>query len=57
VLGDGISPFLLGKAADQVGLRIPVLATGILMASAGLVLLAGRGALRRDLGRAARAAA
>jgi MFS family permease len=49
VLGDAISPPSIGFAADHMGLRVPVLATGIIIASAGLVLLAGRGALRRDL--------
>jgi MFS transporter, Spinster family, sphingosine-1-phosphate transporter len=51
VFGDAVSPFLIGGASDRLGsLRLPVLATGIIIASAGLVLLAGRGALRRDLG-------
>jgi MFS family permease len=50
LLGDAASPTLIGAASDHLGgLRLPVLATGALMVVAGLVLLAGRGALRRDL--------
>jgi MFS family permease len=49
LLGDALSPWLIGEASDQIGLRWPVLVTGLLMGVAGLVLLAGRGALRRDL--------
>ncbi|MDB4981746.1 MAG: hypothetical protein JWM82_2498 [Myxococcales bacterium] len=51
VLGDALSPPSIGWVADRIGLRVPVLVTGIIIASAGLVLLAGRGALRRDLAR------
>ena len=49
LLGDAFSPTLIGIASDHIGLRIPVLVTGLMMVVAGLTLLAGRGALRRDL--------
>jgi MFS family permease len=49
LLGDALSPWLIGEASDRIGLRWPVLVTGVLMGVAGIVLLAGRGALRRDL--------
>jgi MFS family permease len=49
LLGDALSPWLIGEASDHIGLRWPVLVTGLLLGVAGLVLLAGRGALRRDL--------
>ena len=53
VLGDAFSPLIIGVFSDRFGLRMPVLATGLLLVVAGLVLLAGRGALRRDLEAAA----
>ena len=49
VLGDAPSPLLIGIAKDRVGLAAPVLVTGLLVVVAGLVLLAGRASLRRDL--------
>jgi MFS family permease len=49
LFGDACSPFLIGLASDAVGLRWPVLATGLLVSIAGLVLLAGRGCFARDL--------
>jgi MFS family permease len=49
VLGDAPSPLLIGFAKDHIGLGLPVLVTGLLVVSAGVVLLAGRAALRRDL--------
>jgi MFS transporter, Spinster family, sphingosine-1-phosphate transporter len=49
MLGDAMSPFLIGLASVRFGLRLPVLATGLLLAAAGVVLLAGRSALERDL--------
>jgi MFS family permease len=49
LFGDALSPVLIGLASDRFGLRLPVLATGLLPVLAGLVLLAGRGALGRDL--------
>jgi len=49
LLGDALSPWLIGVASDRIGLRLPVLVTGTLMLLAGLVLLAGRGAFARDL--------
>jgi hypothetical protein len=53
LLGDALSPALIGIASDRIGLRIPVLVTGLLLALSGVVLLAGRSALTRDLGAAA----
>jgi MFS family permease len=49
LFGDFPSPTLIGLAADRVGLRLPVLITGLLLVPAGLVLLAGRHTLVRDL--------
>jgi predicted MFS family arabinose efflux permease len=49
LLGDACSPFLIGVAAHGLGLRLPVLATGLLVGLAGLLLLAGRACLVRDL--------
>jgi MFS transporter, Spinster family, sphingosine-1-phosphate transporter len=49
VLGDAFSPLIIGAFSDRIGLRLPVLATGLLLVVAGFVLLVGRGALRRDL--------
>jgi len=49
ILGDAPSPLLIGVAKDHVGLGLPVLVTGLLVVVAGVVLLAGRAALRRDL--------
>jgi MFS family permease len=54
LLGDAASPWLIGEASDQIGLRIPVLVTGCLLAAAGVVLLAGRATLETDLKAAAR---
>jgi MFS family permease len=53
VLGDAFSPLVVGAVSDRIGLQIPVLATGLLLVVAGLVLLVGRPALRRDLHAAA----
>jgi hypothetical protein len=49
LLGDAASPWLIGTASDQIGLRTPVLVTGCLLAAAGLILLAGRSTLEGDL--------
>jgi predicted MFS family arabinose efflux permease len=49
LLGDACSPFLIGVASHAVGLRLPVLVTGLLVGLAGLLLLAGRARLARDL--------
>jgi len=49
LLGDAISPWLIGTASDRMGLRTPVLVTGCLLAAAGVVLLVGRESLERDL--------
>ncbi|HUK63163.1 MAG TPA: MFS transporter, partial [Dongiaceae bacterium] len=55
VLGDGASPKLIGMASDRFGLAMPVLITGSILVLAGIVLLAGRRALVRDLEEAAAA--
>lgn len=52
-LGDAISPWLIGEMSDRVGLEIPVLIAGCLLSVAGVILLAGRRTLTRDLARAA----
>jgi MFS family permease len=49
LLGDAISPWLIGNASDQFGLKIPVLVTGCLLSVSGLVLLIGRRTLEHDL--------
>jgi len=49
LLGDACSPLLIGVASHALGLRLPVLVTGLLVSLAGLLLLAGRGYLARDL--------
>jgi MFS transporter, Spinster family, sphingosine-1-phosphate transporter len=48
LLGDAISPWLIGVASDRVGLTIPVLVTGCLLVVSGVVLLAARDALDAD---------
>jgi sugar phosphate permease len=49
LLGDALSPFLIGIVSDSLGLRLPVLLTGLLLPLAGLVLLVGRRHLVADL--------
>lgn len=51
LLGDAASPSVIGFASDKMGLATPVLVTAALPILAGLVLLAGRPALARDLAR------
>lgn len=51
LLGDAISPWLIGAASDRVGLRTPLLAAGGFLSVAGFVLLLGRGTLERELPR------
>jgi MFS transporter, Spinster family, sphingosine-1-phosphate transporter len=51
LLGDAASPTVIGFASDRMGLKLPVLVTVTLPVLAGLVLLAGRSALARDLAR------
>jgi predicted MFS family arabinose efflux permease len=53
LLGDALSPTAIGAASDLVGLRLPVLLCGLSVSLAGVVLLAGRGALVADLRAAA----
>jgi MFS family permease len=49
LLGDACSPFLIGVASHAIGLRLPVLVTGLLVSTAGLLLLLGRRTLAKDL--------
>jgi MFS family permease len=49
LLGDAASPWLIGVASDRVGLTVPVLVTGCMLAVAGLVLLVGRDSLTTDM--------
>ena len=49
LLGDALSPVLIGLASDRWGLELPILFTAMLLVLSGLLLLAGRPALRRDL--------
>jgi MFS transporter, Spinster family, sphingosine-1-phosphate transporter len=49
LLGDAASPWLIGVASDRIGLTAPVLATGCMLALAGVVLLAGRATLAVDM--------
>jgi MFS family permease len=49
ILGDALSPALIGFVSARMGLGPPVLAAGMILALAGLVLLAGRRALQNDL--------
>ena len=51
LLGDAASPWLIGEVSDRIGLEIPVLATGCLLAVAGVVLLWGQRTLVADLRR------
>jgi MFS family permease len=54
LLGDAISPPIIGALSDHIGgLKWPVFGAGSLLVLAGIVLLAGRKALERDLERAA----
>jgi len=54
LLGDAISPYFIGLASDRLGgLKWPVFGAGSLLVLSGLVLLAGRRALDRDLARVA----
>ncbi len=49
LFGDASSPFLIGAASDAIGLRIPVLVTGLMVGLSGIILIVGRHALVRDL--------
>jgi len=52
LLGDMISPRIIGMVSDRIGgLKWPVFGAGALLVLAGVVLLAGRRALERDLAR------
>jgi len=49
LLGDAASPWIIGEVSDHVGLQLPVLVSGCLLAAAGVVLLAGSRTLVDDL--------
>jgi len=49
LFGDACSPFLIGLASDAIGLRIPVLCTGLLAGLSGILLILGKHTLIRDL--------
>ena len=49
LFGDAASPTLIGAASDAVGLKLPVLITGLLLGASGLVFILGRRTLVRDL--------
>jgi len=51
LFGDAASPYVIGFVSDRTGLQLPVLLTASLPILAGLVLLAGRKSLTRDLAR------
>jgi hypothetical protein len=51
LFGDAASPWLIGEVSDRIGLEIPVLVTGCLLAVAGVVLLWGQRTLVVDLRR------
>jgi MFS family permease len=55
LLGDAASPWIIGEVSDRVGLKLPVLVTGCMLALAGVVLLWGRKTLVTDLRAAERA--
>jgi sugar phosphate permease len=57
LFGDALSPVLIGLASDRWGLALPILVTSMLLVLSGLLLLAGRPALRRDLAATAAIAA
>ena len=49
LFGDALSPLLIGVASHALGLRLPVLVTGLLVSLAGLLLVVSRPYLARDL--------
>jgi MFS family permease len=49
LLGDAISPWLIGVASDRIGLKLPLLVAGGFLSLAGVVLLWGRRTLEREL--------
>jgi hypothetical protein len=50
LLGDALSPLLIGFTSDRIGLRLPVLLAGLVPVVGGALLLRGRRALVTDLG-------
>jgi MFS family permease len=51
LLGDAASPWIIGEVSDRLGLKLPVLVTGSLLAVSGVVLLGWRRTLVTDLRR------
>ena len=51
LLGDAASPWLIGVVSDRIGLTVPVVATGCMLAISGVVLLVGSGSLAADMPR------
>ena len=49
LLGDAVSPWLIGVASDRVGLTVPILAGGMLLPIAGILLLMRLGTLELDV--------
>lgn len=49
VLGDAISPSLIGAVSDASSLTVGLVINSFVIAGAGLVLFVGRGTLRRDM--------
>jgi MFS family permease len=49
LFGDAASPKAIGMASDLIGLKIPVLVSGLMVAIGGVILLAGRRSLVADL--------
>lgn len=51
LLGDAISPWLIGKVSDAASLQLAVLLNCAMIALSGLILVSGAGVLRRELAR------
>jgi len=49
MLGDAISPWLIGKVSDGSSLGVAILLNCVMIAVSGLILLGGSGVLRRDM--------
>lgn len=49
MLGDALSPWLIGRVSDAVGLATGILLNSVAIALAGAILVAGAGVLRRDV--------
>lgn len=49
MLGDALSPWLIGAVSDATDLRVGILLDCVAIAVAGVILVAGAGVLRRDM--------